>query len=154
VSFEGDHQLRLAGSVRHSDCIYGERWQAALRRLCPFRCLLRKKWIVVPERCPAGVDWGVHDLYPAEPETRRTETSWKSWPHDVFYRHFWPINTGWKTPIRRVRRYSLVRHLYDRELARAFAAAFPDQDFQLANRPLRKGLAWLVRRRQRRDLAR
>ncbi|MEA2780075.1 MAG: hypothetical protein QOK29_1619, partial [Rhodospirillaceae bacterium] len=78
--------------VRHSDCIYSERWRAALRRVCPFRWLLRMKWIVVPGRCPEDVDWAVHDLHARQPESRRAETSWKCRPRDVFYRHFRQIN--------------------------------------------------------------
>jgi hypothetical protein len=80
--------------VRHSDCTYSERWRAALRRVCPFRWLLRMKWIVVPGRCPDDVDWGVHDLHARQPESRRTEASWKCRPRDVFYWHFRQINSS------------------------------------------------------------
>jgi hypothetical protein len=116
--------------VRHADCLYGERWRIALRRVCPPRWLLRTKWVALPGRCPEEVDWGVHDLYAPPGESRRTEAIWKSRPRDVFYRHFRQINTGWKTPRWKMRRYSLFRHLYDRELARALAAAFPDRAIQ------------------------
>jgi hypothetical protein len=135
--------------VRHSDCIYSERWRAALRRVCPFRWLLRMKWIVVPGRCPDDVDWGVHDLHARQPESRRAETSWKCRPRDVFYRHFRQINTGWKSARWRTRRYSPARHLYDRELARAFAVAFSDQPVQLVNRSFGKSLARLILGRRR-----
>ncbi len=132
-------------SVRHIDCLYSERWRAVLRRVCPFRWLLRMKWIVLPARCPEDVDWGVHDLYAPQPESRRAEESWKSRPRDVFYRHFRQINTGWKTARWKTRRYSPIRHLYDHELARAFAAAFTGQAIQPANGSLGMRLAWLMR---------
>jgi hypothetical protein len=131
--------------VRHTDCLYGERWRNALRRICPFRWLLRTKWIVLPERCPEDADWGVHDLYAPQGENRQTEASWKNRPRDVFYRHFRQINTGWKTARWRARAYSPIRHLYDRELARAFAAAFPERAIQPAKRSLAMSLAWMVR---------
>jgi hypothetical protein len=133
------------GFVRHTDCLYTERRRVLLRRVCPFRWLLRTKWIVLPARCPEDVDWGVHDLYAPRGQNGRAEASWKSRPRDVFYRHFMQINTGWKTARWRVRRYSPIRHLYDRELARAFAAAFPDRAIQPAKRPLGMSLEWLVR---------
>jgi hypothetical protein len=148
------HPSREPGSIRHSDCINAECWRALFRRVCPFRWLLRMKWIVVPERCPEDVDWGVHDLYAVRGESRRAEASWKSRPRDVFYRHFRPINTGWKTPRWNVRGVSPVRHLYDRELAQAFATAFPERAVQPAKRLFGKNLAWLLRRQRRGNQAR
>jgi hypothetical protein len=133
------------GTARHADCRYSERRRATLRRICPRRWLLRTKWIVLPERCPEDVEWGVHDLYPRQSGSRRPEGSWKDRPRDVFYRHFMQINTGWKTPRWKPRRYSPLRHRYDRELARAFAIAFPDRTGQRAHRPLSQILAGLVR---------
>lgn len=113
--------------ARHSDCVYGERRQAILRRSRLFRRLLRTKWIVLPERCPGDVDWGVHDLYPSQPQTRAQSRSWKVLAHDVFYRHFRQINTGWKIPRWMGRRHSFFRHVYDSELARMLALAFPER---------------------------
>ena len=113
--------------MRHSDCLYGERRQAILRRLSFKRRLLRTKWIVAPERCPDDVEWGVHDLYRVEPQSRRQARRWKAMPRDVCYRHFRQINTGWKIPRWVRRRYSPLRHIYDRELARLLAVAFPER---------------------------
>jgi hypothetical protein len=124
--------------ARHTDCVHGQRGQAIMRRMVPsnrllrISRLLRTKWIVLPERCPDDVDWGVHDIYPARRQTRRETRSWRLRPRDVLYRHFRQINTGWKTPRWLVRRYSPVRHLYDAELARALAIAFPERTIEPA----------------------
>jgi hypothetical protein len=135
------------GSLRHTDCLYNGRWPALLRGVYPSRWLLRTKWVVLPERCPDDADWGVHDLYPRRAEGWRPEKSWKSRPRDVFYRHFRQINTGWKTPRWKLRRYSAIRHMYDRELVRAFALAFPGRAAEPRKESLGTWLARLVRGR-------
>jgi hypothetical protein len=56
------------------------------------------------------------------------------------------INTGWKTPRRTLVRFSLLRFQYDRELARAFALAFPEWPAHRTTGYLRMGLAWLRER--------
>ena len=135
-----------AGTIRHTDCRYSHRRRVLLRRFCPARWLLRTKWIVLPERCPEDADWGVHDLYPRQAETRRAEASWKRRPRDVFYRHFMQINTGWKTPRWTLARYSPLRFQYDRELARAFSVAFSQRSQRRTKGFLSMGLAWLRER--------
>lgn len=112
---------------RHSDCLYGERGQAIRRRFFLKRRLLRTKWVAAPGRCPDDVEWGVHDLYPGERQRRRQMRRWKSKPGDILYRHLRQINTGWKIPRWVRRRYSPLRHVYDRELARLLAIAFPER---------------------------
>ena len=136
-----------AGLVRHSDCLHSERWRAALHGVLPFRRLLRTKWIVLPGRCPADADWGVHDLYPASPQMRLQERSWKWGTRDPVFRHFRPINTGWKPLRRRGWRYSPIAYGYDRDLARAFAIAFPDRKIAPPKSGLLRSLARPFRRR-------
>jgi len=135
-----------AGLLSHSDCLHSERWRAAFRNVLPYRRLLRTKWIVLPGRCPEDADWGVHDLYPASPQARTRERSWKRHERGLLYRHFRPINTGWK-PRRRGRRYSPLIYGYDRDLARAFALAFPDRPLSAPKFPLIHILSRLFGRR-------
>jgi hypothetical protein len=114
----------------HTDCVHRQRGQAIMRRMFLFNRLLRTKWIVVPERCPDDVDWGVHDIYPVRRQTRQERGAWRLKPRDVLYRHFRQINTGWKTPRWLVRPHSPIRHLYDTELARALTIAFPERTIE------------------------
>ena len=108
--------------LRHADCLYAERWRSQLRRFLRRRWMLRAKWIVSPRLCPQTVDWGVHDLYVAPSDLESAGSSWKLRPRDLFFRHFRPINTGWKRPSWRARRRSPIRLRYDRHLARDLAA--------------------------------
>ncbi len=112
--------------VRHLNCLYRELWQCLLRRFGRHHRLLRTKWVAVPGLVPDGVEWGVHDLYPAERQGWRRKRSWRRQPRDLFYRHFRQINTGWKVARWMPRPYARFRHRYDRDLADAFRAAFPD----------------------------
>ncbi len=134
-----------AGLLRHSDCLHSERWRSALRGILPFRQFLRTKWIVLPGHCPEDADWGVHDIYPASPLAKAREVSWKGYARSLLYRHFRPINTGWK-PRRRGRHYSPLIYGYDRDLARAFALAFPDRTPSAPKSSLIRSLARLFGR--------
>ena len=135
-----------AGLLRHSDCLHSERWRAAFRGVLPYRHLLRTKWIVLPGSCPEDADWGVHDLYPASPQARARERSWKQHERGLLYRHFRPITTGWKSR-RRGRCYSPFIYGYDRDFVRAFALAFPDRPLSAPKSPLIGNLARLFGRR-------
>jgi len=112
--------------VRHLDCLYRELGQCLLRHFGRHHRLLRTKWVAVPALLPEAVDWGVHDLYPAERQSWYRKRSWRRQPRDLFYRHFRQINTGWKRARWMARPYARYRHLYDRDLAAAFRSAFPD----------------------------
>ncbi|MGD9742115.1 MAG: hypothetical protein AB7J30_14800 [Hyphomicrobium sp.] len=112
--------------ARHLNCLYRELGQCLLRRFGRHHRLLRTKWIAVPALVPNEVDWGVHDLYPKQRQSRRHRRSWRRQPRDLFYRHFRQINTGWKLARWMARPYLRFRHRYDRDLADAFRAAFPD----------------------------
>jgi hypothetical protein len=87
----------------------------------------------------------VHDIYPRKPQSTLAEASWKSRPRDVFHRHFKAISMHLSTPRRRARPYSPLHHLYDRELACAFAIAFPDRPSRKGEGPLAMVRAWLSR---------
>ena len=139
-----DSAAQAVGLLRHSDCLHSERWRAALSGVLPLRHFLRTKWIVLPGRCPEDADWGVHDLYPASPQARTRERSWKTHARGPLYRHFRPINTK---PTRR-RRYSPIVYGYDRDLARAFALAFPDRPLLAPKCHLIGMLARLLGRRE------
>jgi hypothetical protein len=130
----------------HSDCVYRERGQAIMQLLFLLNRLLRTKWIVVPERCPDDVDWGVHDIYPVHRQTRKEKGSWRLKPRDVLYRHFRQINTGWKLPRWLVRRYSPIRHMYDADLARALTIAFPERTIEAPKELLNGSFKSLIRR--------
>jgi len=114
------------GNVRHSECRYNFRSQRRARRVRIEKMLCRKKWAVAPSRCPETVDWGVHGVYPAAPATLRTIDSWRFVSGDLCYRHFYQISTGWKTSRSAVPRYSLIRHVEDRPLARDLSLCFPE----------------------------
>lgn len=140
--------------VRHGNCLYRELRQAILRRFWRHHRLLRTKWIVVPERVPEDIDWGVHDLYAAHRQGWRRARSWRQQPRDLFYRHFRQINTGWKVPRWVPRRHSSLRHLYDWDLADAFRIAFPDQAIATPTGLLDRIMGWLLRRWRRNAVAR
>jgi hypothetical protein len=132
-----------AGLVRHTDCVYSERWRRIFQRLIPFRWFLRTKWVLLPGLCPEDVDWGVHDIHPAGRQARQRKKSWRYTTRRVLYRHFRPISTGWKPSRWEKARYSSIAFGFDLELARAFAVAFPGRPIAQARSILSRCFSWL-----------
>lgn len=93
----GVERLDDLGRIRHSDCNLA--WRSQMKALSQGRAdgLCRTKWVAVPARCGADVEWGVHDVYPATPQAHENQRQWRSVDRSVAYRHCRQINTGWKS---------------------------------------------------------
>ena len=83
--------------VRHRDC--GFAWQSQMNMFALGRAetLCRTKWVAVPSRCREDIEWGIHDIYPANKNAHATQRSWRMLDRSIAYRHCRQINTGWKT---------------------------------------------------------
>jgi len=110
--------------IRHRDCRDNFRSQRIARFFQWENMLCRRKWVAAPSRCPDSVDWGVHGVYPADQETLDDIGAWLTVSKDLCYRHFFQINSGWKTDRSRVQRYSPLRHVHDKLFARDCKVAF------------------------------
>lgn len=82
--------------VRHADCSYVWQSQMNMLMLGQDETLCRTKWAAVPARCAADVEWGVHDIYPADKRAHNTQREWRTLNRFLAYRHCRQINTGWK----------------------------------------------------------
>jgi len=112
------------GRIRHRDCNLA--WQSQLKALSQGRAdgLCRTKWVAVPARCGADVEWGVHDVYPATPQAHENQRQWRSVDRSVAYRHCRQINTGWKSDRWRSSVSSDQVCTPDPEIAAAFMRVF------------------------------
>ena len=112
------------GRIRHRDCSLA--WQSQMKALSQGRPdgLCRTKWVAVPARCGADVEWGVHDVYPATPQAHENQRHWRSIDRSVAYRHCRQINTGWKSDRWRSSADSDQVRVPDPEIAAAFSRAF------------------------------
>jgi hypothetical protein len=93
----GIEDLEALLSVRHRDCSFVWQSQMNMFALGRSETLCRTKWAAVPSRCGQGVEWGVHDVYPADDHARASQRSWRTLDRSIAYRHCRQINTGWKS---------------------------------------------------------
>jgi hypothetical protein len=118
--------LEAVRRVRHHDCSFA--WQAQLNMLAlgSAETLCRTKWMAVPSRCGPNVEWGVHDIYPADAHAKATQRSWRMLDRSIAYRHCRQINTSWKTD--RWRSSDDFDRVCspDQEMSAAFARAFDE----------------------------
>ncbi len=120
----GIDSLEALRGVRHRDCSFAWQSQMNVFALGRAETLCRTKWVAVPSRCLEDVEWGVHDIYPANKNAHVTQRSWRVLDRSLAYRHCRQINTGWKTDRwRSSDDFDDVCSL-DLEMAGAFARAF------------------------------
>lgn len=113
------------GLVRHTDCLDRRRPPVFWAPVGRLNRWLRTKWVAVPARCDDDMAWAVHDVLDCGTAPRTLE--WSTHSREFVYRHCRQITIGRSAWRKRVDARSILRHAFDRDLAAAFAIAFPER---------------------------